>query len=992
MMNGVSEQWQEPASTSFLLCLNVIMMDYAKVIAPNTSIMDAESLWPDLINRLLESFRSFRKTAASPPLVNSVYTLGHGLARLVPNHPRFIDCLTGIVQVAAALVRSEIARLRTTAYLQSPDQAKSALALARGYSLFKAASDALSICIDKNVNQITPMTAEFIVEGLTNLLRLSLRAGCEHTQHVIQAHQRKYPEIQQDDIVKIVVNEWRLDILTKLIMSSQMQLRIFAAPCMCADLVEIWKENQHGSQPVLQHFSDELKRSGVIDYILGPTCHPEVTTQSFNIIGFLFASQTITEDQMDLMWRTATTCQISGVSESLLAMVGNIANLFSIHDLLSVCRKIQTVSIENFNPTMKEFCDKIICQLYQKHNSIQDLLPYSLMFRLLRESSVPGPPFYQVIQKWASDLIPQLLRRGPSPEDRQLLQQECLKDIMEKTRYTLGSIHTLGLLCRPVSRDRDLQQLISQHNLPQLLVDELEHAIETKEEMGLQHAISGPENGPRLQLLGSVVLGAERNVLTEGLGRKLWELLVGHRAASQEDRDCAWSRLNNVMESEAEHPFLEICFNEYFPTLPAELFRPGSLDFVLHKILPVLKKSDSFVLEDEESNDHLAIEQLWRVALIAPSGTIEQRAIGALVKDVYLENPAMKQMPLHRAKKIHLALVSRCMQQLSDAAKQCTGGSGIPEDDKADPMDVTVDEQHTSEQEQLFTRSLTIVMEFHKLHRQTPPFSSPDLRSLVLSESKDVAGESAELKVQSFDGHTHTDVKPLAIGRLNTAGSLLASIRSVTGFDNYRLYYKGQAFTPSEQDICKSLEDLHIHNGLILVKRETDADERPVHVRPGASPVEIEIMRHFEELWQFLALKETLADKVSKLSVCIRLYLANSFKIYDFLVTLPVDEHILELLRRDSTTYQDIFPVGQPLKSLYALYAVNEYLNPLSPLTSPSEESGGYDSALQRLLSLIVSAISDREVIDSGSGAILKAKLASRLVRQFTRILTGTVP
>lgn len=868
MENGVSEQgWPEPASTSFLTFLYWLMMDYAKVIAPTVHIMEPDALWPELVNRLMDNFRSFRRTGTSPAVVNSVHNLGHGLANMISTYPRFIDPLAGVVQVAAILVRGEIARVRTTAYLQSPDQAKFALALARGYSLFLAASDALHACIDRNVNQITPVTAEFLVGGLTNVLRLSLRVDCEHTQEVVQAHQRKYPAIQHEDIVKIIVNEWRLVIFTKLIMSSQMQLRIFAAPCMCADLVDIWRENQDVAQPVLQHFSDELRRSGVIDYILGPTCHPEVTTQSFNIIGFLFASQTITEEQMDLMWRTATTCQISGVSESLLAMVGNIANLFSMNDLLSVCRKLQTVPIESFTPTMKDFCDKIVCQLYQKHNNIQDPLPYSLMFRLLRESSVPGPQSYQVIQKWASDLIPQLLRRGPSPEDRQLLQQECLGDITEKTRYTLGSIHALVLLCRPVSRDRDLQQLISQHNLPQLLVDELEHAIDSREEMGLQHAISGPENAPRLQLLGSVVLGTERNVLTEELGRKLWELLVGQSAATQEDRDCAWLRLNTVMESEADHPFLEICFKDYFPTLPPQLFRPGSLDFILHKILHLLKKADSFVLEDAESGDHLAVEQLWRVALIAPSGTVEQRAIKALVRDVYLENPAIQQMPLHRARKIHLALVSRCMQQLSSAAKQFTAGVGRPQDEGADPMVVTVDEQQTIEQEQLFTRSLTIVTEFHKLHQQTPPFSSPDLRSLVFSESKDLAGESAELKVQSFDGDTQTDVKPLAIGRLNTAGSLLASIRSVTGFDNYRLYYKGQAFTPSEQDICKSLEDLHIHNGLILVKRETDADERPVHVRPGASPVEIEIMRHFEELWQFLALKETLADKASSINI-----------------------------------------------------------------------------------------------------------------------------
>lgn len=104
-----------------------------------------------------------------------------------------------------------------------------------------------------------------------------------------------------------------------------------------------------------------------------------------------------------------------------------------------------------------------------------------------------------------------------------------------------------------------------------------------------------------------------------------------------------------------------------------------------------------------------------------------------------------------------------------------------------------------------------------------------------------------------------------------------------------------------------------------------------------------------------------------------------------------MDEQILDLLTKDTTTYRDIFPIGQPLKSLYALYAIGEYLNPLSPLASASEEDSCYDSALQRILTLVVSAISDHEVIDSGSGAMLKAKLASRLVRQFAKILTGIV-
>ncbi|KAF3770103.1 hypothetical protein M406DRAFT_86920 [Cryphonectria parasitica EP155] len=939
----LDEGWQEPASTPFVTYLHALLLSHPK--------------------------------SGSPSPLDSLYCIGFTLADLVTRFPRVLESLAGIAQLASFLARGELVGAQRSAL--TPDSDSSKPCLGQGYKLFDAISGALAACIDKSVNQIAPNTATELLAGLAEMLRLCLHGESEQAQDVIKKHMLEHPEIPPTETVKVIVNEWRLAMLTKLIMSSQMQLRIMAAQTMCADMVRIWKDYHEqaidvAQQPVLRHFSSQLVRSQVVSYVLGPTCHPEVTAQSYNIIGFLFASHTFTEDQMDEMWRTVTTCQISGVSESLLMMMANIANLFGMDDFLCVFRKLQTVRIENFNATMKDFCDRVMSYLIEGNETIQDLLPYSLMFRLLRESSAPGPPFYRIIQKWASSLVLQLLRRGPSPEDRQLLIQECLKDITEKSRYTLGSLHGLLLLCRPGNRERDLQQLTEQYNLPQLLVDELEHAVSSRADVGVAHLISGQENAARLELLTSVILhGRDSDAVSEELGRKLWDLLVGPLAASQEDRDCAWQSLSAAMKSSSGRTFVETCFNDYFPTLSPDLFRPGSLDFILQRIIPLINSDSSFVLEDEESRNRLGIEQLWRIALTAPTDTIERRAIVALVKDVYLENRSIQQMPVHRVRKFHLALVDRCMQQLCSAAKHLMAEPEMGKNGEGgDAMITSHDDQSASEQEMLFTRSLTIVREFHNLHQLTPRFSSPDLRSLVLPQNNDVEGDSAELKFQSFDGDTQTDVRPLSIGRRNTAGSLLASIRDATGFDNYRLYYRGRPFTPSEGDICRSLEDLQIHNGLILVKRETDADEYPVHVRPGASPVEIEIMRHFEELWQYLALKEKLASE-----------------LYAFLITLPVGDRIMNMVANEQTPYSDVFPIGHPLKSLYALHVIREHLSARRSLAKPSQENEEYDSALRRALALVVPALSDHEVIDEVSGENLRAALASRLVEQFLAIL-----
>lgn len=856
VMNG----YQELASGEYMMFLSQLFIDYGGQVV-NTNSLDFDSMWPESFRQLLAGFRSSSPISESLTSSHSLCQLGHLVAGLVPRYPRMINGLHGIAQMAAYLARDSIYRLQLSSTSLEVDEAKAFLD--QGYPLFETVSEALTACIEKSVNQIATDLAESFIHAMTSLLRLCLRAESSQASTAVKEHLHDYPDIPAALTVEAMVDEWRLKTLTKFIVSSQMQLRLSAAHIMCTDLVRIYKEHQgHGGefeQPILRHFSDTLLRSGVVAYILGPTCHPEVTTMSANIIGFLFASHTVTEDHMEFMWQTITTCQISGVSEALVAMLLNIAQYFTTTDLLFLCQKLQSVPIEAFNPNMRDFCTAVMQQLTTK-DGLQELLPHSLMFRLLRESSAPGPPFYQVIQKWASLTIPQLLRYGPSYEDKSLLYQECLKDITQKSRYTLGSLHGLSLLCRPVARE--LRLLTSQYDLPRLLVDELEHAISTRHNFGVEHIISGPENAPRLELLISVICN-EPDAIIGDLGAKLWELLVGKLAASQEDRDCAWHCLSKALKNHSENQFLEICFHEYLPTLPPQSLCPGALDFVLQKILHIVNAQDSVVLDDDdESGDRSAIEHLWRIILTAPSGTIEGRAIVSLIQDVYVENQCILSFSKHRARKVHLALVDRCMKQLSSAAGQLTSIAQAGTNDHVDAMTVTVDQIAGSAPEIVFSRSLAILRQFHKVYQQTPHFSTPDMRSLILPEQNDVQGDSAELKFQSFDGDTQTEVKPLTIGRQNTAGSLLAGIRDATGFDNYRLYYKGQAFTPSEQDICKSLEDLQIHNGLILVKRESDTAEQPVHVRPGASPVEVEIMGHFGELWQYLGLEERLASEV----------------------------------------------------------------------------------------------------------------------------------
>ena len=425
--------------------------------------------------------------------------------------------------------------------------------------------------------------------------------------------------------------------------------------------------------------------------------------------------------------------------------------------------------------------------------------------------------------------------------------------------------------------------------------------------------------------------------------------------------------------------FASTCFSEYMPTLPPECFCLGTHEFVREGILPLVNDVASIALDDEEGGNHPAIEQLWRLILTAPQGTIENQAIATLVSDVYLKSETIKFFPHHRARKVHLALVNRCLQQLSAAATKLKsfGNQAMNGDDES--MEIVATDQQVLEQELLFIRSLSVLREFHSLHQAEPHFSAPDLRPIMSASPEDVQGESAELKYQSFDGDAQTDVKPLDIGRTNTAASLFATLCKATGFENYRLYYRGRLFAPQESDIRKSLEDLQIHDGIILVRREPDVPSSPTRARPGASRVEVEILGHFEELWEYLSMEEKLARE-----------------IYAFLVKLPIDEDTLEAIENPSTSYQSIFSLGQPYKTMYAVHALCEYHQSQETKFEASDAADGpsplHSKSLGRIMSLVVSAISDPKVISQCSSVELQIQLGARLVECLMRLLDSQLP
>ncbi|GAP89275.1 putative ubiquitin carboxyl-terminal hydrolase [Rosellinia necatrix] len=937
-----------------------------------------------------------------------VFQSGHGVSltavisfiqshiAALPRFPRIaMDNLVPSCMLVHSIVRESVQKQGYTAGLPQNILERSRNSLVLGYRCFTLLSSAVDTVIDKSINTLSQENATNITYYLSELLKHSLQGT--HTEAIerVQQYRQDYPQVPSQYACEAIALEWRFQIYCKLIRSRQMQLRVSAAASMCDELVSQWKRYQDRQQePIedtqpyldyLKYLSSYITRTGIVDYILGPTCHPEITTTSSNIIGFLGVTKTYTSAQTNLLWQTLTSTQDPRIAEALVKMMVKITLLFQPVDLLFFLDKFQHVPIDSFTLVMRELFDNITDLLAKP--SIPPTAPtasFEVCVRLLRESSVftaQGSIAYPDIYQFAQLKLKRLLVSGLSEEGRQDIALSCLSDVASRSETSSGSLQVLTIVA---ANHVALQTLIEEHNFIQLLVDDLEAAIQSAKSVGVTRVYSNPYCHARRKFISNIITQFGSAIDTP-LGQRLWDSLVGDNTVSQDDRKIAWEDLCASLKRKRENRFLVDCVRLFLPNLSPSCYCNESLSFVRDVVVPTANDTNGIILDDEDSVKLSGIELLWQIILLAPNQDIANDAISTLVNEIYVNGSAILSYPLQRARKVHFSLVHRCLSQLKSAAQKLTVfNDGTTSNDDESMVIVVADDQHT-EQELRFARTLKVLTTLSNTLRKKSNFAAPDLRSLMLTSPNAVNGELAGLKYQSFDGDEHTEMKPLRIGLKNSAASLLASLREATGFENYRLYYRGTTLAPSDADICKSLEDLNIKNGLILVKRELDLASSPVRIKPGASPLEIEILSHFNDLWEYLSMEETLAREM-----------------YEFLISLPADDSILAAFENPSTSPRDVFPLGQPFKSLYAIYALREHLHTRRlkntmmyasshEATNQQQFTNDRQDAVAKAISLIAAAICDPDVIDQCSNEGMRLKLGLQLVDAFVQLLKETI-
>lgn len=749
------------------------------------------------------------------------------------------------------------------------------------YRLFECVDSRLQNLITKQVPGLSLNLCNSLMLGLSNVLTSLARSSEEICLDLYKTRHVEIPQGSLEEKADLLVLTWKFQTLRKCIVEGRMEIRVQGVDAMERDLVNNHKRyveaHPEGAEsPVALYLADFLIRNRIVPYLLSADSHPQLISRSANIVGFLVVTGKLTNDDTDVIWNAVVTSQESRSSEVIIHMLTMCLHLCNYQTLLYIVSKVNGVTTSKFDSQMRHFAELVIRQLGDKWRQQSpesqlalDMLPFDLCMRLMRESSPDqhcSMENQKILYEWASRELNNLLRLGANAELKEVILKKCLQDATDLTTSTTGSIYVLYMLaCENSSKADYIKRLSQDMQLAETLVADLSNLVQRARGENFPPAVSRECLSVRLHLLECLMNEAPETLEARD-AQSIWETLVGADALDDDSRDVAWDSLIRVARrSRFRNGFIDLCISKLLPNLAAKYMVPGCLSFAEIVRLYISQTASSRSTE-EEFEAHTASNLLWHLSLNYPAGkaNMEIRAINLLIQ-IYLDSPDAHQRSREANDTLHVELVEKCISQLTNAAHTLRAfNEGISSGDD-EPAVVVATEDEVNAQKLSFVRSLMILKEFVHGVRSRPMYSpSPELPSKLPSDFSQLKGDPVPIKYQTFsESNRASDIKTFEVGKDETVNELSEKLTLLTGFAKLNLISGGQRLdltTIGEQ----KLRDMMFERGLLLVKKASSADRSTSSFSTTSlRPMEIEVLRHFDDIYQLLSMEDDLARQVS---------------------------------------------------------------------------------------------------------------------------------
>ncbi|KAK2743058.1 hypothetical protein FQN57_005014 [Myotisia sp. PD_48] len=900
-------------------------------------------------------------------------------------HPSLTLLFSSALSAIHNIVESLIERKR---YLHESSQ--DAINLIRSaYEVFLSAEPTYQALIEKKSSSLTSEISDAILRNLGSSFRHMCHYDHSLATQIAEGLNVQVPEgVASTEFAHIVYLGWRFKILKKHIMSARMELRVQGIDAIQGDLVNYWSTYVHHNPPAVNHATTKflvnfIRENKIVDYVVGVESHPQLISRGGNVVGFLVVTNTYSNEDTDVMWKTVVESQDPRTVSEVLGM---LSQTFTMHQscsgLLYICEKLTELPLHRFDSRMLEFCDLLLATIRNKQAdslrqdigqfSYVDIVPVRLCIRLTRlAASIKEFSTEQQIalQEFANKFISEFTKLRIRESDEIDIFRECVQDISEMNEFAIGSINAINAMI--VSQDiQSTRRLALDFDLARLVVMELAHAIDTLSPDGKIGDV-GKSNplSPRVQLLFHIVDKMPETITPE-LSTVLWEKAFMSKRLNEQSHTFIWNMLSQCVDHCGKrNPFLESFMNDYLLRISPEDISEPVLTFAKKALSYDIRFEHQHTPVEDEVIKFPGMDRIWRFILTAPNPTIGINAINFAI-DIYLDHQLVRDSRRPVVEATHVSLVDRCVEQLSASAAQLTSfNNGVSGNNEDSPMAITPSDGEVQAEELRFSRSLLFLRQLLLGIRTRPQYTSNGTPPYLPIRPEQVKGDLVELQYQPFSSRGYSRIHQLKIGDLATGSELADKLTNLTGFSKFTTIATGKRIELRGSNANSTIRDMKLAGPLLLVRQEQDDMEVPFGSRrQSLTLVDSEVLKHFDDFYELLSLDERLSKQ-----------------IFDFLVLFPPQPRVQDFVRSTDIGESELFPIKKPYKLLYAINSLGSCLRADSLDVKPDQEF------ISRSIKSIDSFLMRTELSSVSQDATLKLTIACSFIESLLTALRAKV-
>ncbi|KAK4561687.1 hypothetical protein LTR86_004366 [Recurvomyces mirabilis] len=429
----------------------------------------------------------------------------------------------------------------------------------------------------------------------------------------------------------------------KYIMSSIMDIRRLGVFMMCAHLLRVYhgfvaRESMHDSQHAVPQYAIRfIKGNNLIGYIFGPESHASMILHCRDIVCFLAVTSTISNDELDVIWQTATTSVEAEFAKASYSILEQTCTHLGLDNLLHLAELYTTTPVDRIMEPLAAACLTQVFRKIHEHIEVADdaaregpsmtITRTAIHFLQILHQAPPSEPTIELQQIVTAEI--NFAAHYPS-DWRLSLYEWCLPAILEKTKAATAVYTTLAVMLRAVETSDEanvvLEKLpasVAVASLRDYVEDPTLRSNEVDFELGLRVRL-----GVVLLLLGfapEAELDRHENTL--------FDTMLGECALDNRLRNVAWQELTTLTHSLRHARAAERLLKHYLDTtvsvMPAEFATPMLIDLMSCNLKEMIRRS---IVSDPEASplDQPLWKALVRFAVHVPVEDASKAAMEAI--------------------------------------------------------------------------------------------------------------------------------------------------------------------------------------------------------------------------------------------------------------------------------------------------------------------------------------------------------------------------